>query len=145
MIVDDHSDTRDMLRYVIEMIGCSVVGAADGDEAVRLVEGRLPNLILMDIGLPGLDGYMATERLRKLKDGSKVTIIFLSGYADSQAHETARAAGCDDYFVKPVNLEQLSLCLEKHLTAAARILDRTNEKRTQSVMVHINTLTDLHP
>lgn len=150
MIVDDHSDTRDMLRCVIEMIGCSVVEAADGEEAVRLTERRLPNLILMDTGLPGVDGYMATERIRKLKDGNKVTIIFLSGYADSKAHDRARAAGCDDYFVKPVNLEQLSLCVEKHLTAAAHILDRTNEKRTQSVVVHLRellayTLSYFHP
>lgn len=119
MIVEDHADTRDLLRYVIEAIGCRVVEAADGAEAVRLAEGRLPNLILMDTGLPGVDGYLATERIRKLKDGSKVIIIFLSGYAEPKAYDLARTAGCDDYFVKPVNLGQLSSALEKHLMAAA--------------------------
>ncbi len=86
---------------------------------MRLAEGGLPNLILMDTGLPGVDGYMATEKIRKLKDGSKVRIVFLSGYAEPQARDLALAAGGDDYFVKPVNLEQLGSSLENYLMAAA--------------------------
>jgi len=116
MVVDDHADTRDLLRCAIEMSGCRVVEASDGEEAIRLAESMLPNLILMDTSLPRVDGYMATECIRKLQTKNKVTIIFLSGHAERHAREMAMAAGGDDYFVKPVDLEELGLTLAKYLT-----------------------------
>jgi CheY-like chemotaxis protein len=115
MVVDDHADTRDLLRFAIETSGYRVVEASDGEEAVRLAETMLPDLILMDTSLPRVDGYMATERIRKLKNENTVTIIFLSGHAEQQSQEMALAAGGDHYFVKPVNLEELGLTLAKHL------------------------------
>ncbi len=117
MIVDDHDDTREMLRYAIEMNGYSVIEAADGKQAVRLAEGSLPNLILMDTSLPEVDGYMATQRIRELQGARQLTIIFLSGHAEPQSREMALAAGGDGYFVKPVRLEELELALKKYLTA----------------------------
>jgi CheY-like chemotaxis protein len=92
-----------------------VVEASDGEEAVRLAKRMLPNLILMDASLPRVDGYTATERIREIESDSKVTIIFLSGYEQPHSREMALAAGGDDYFVKPVNLEELELALEKYL------------------------------
>jgi CheY-like chemotaxis protein len=119
MIVDDHADTREMLRYVIELSGCLVVGASDGEEAVRLAKRKLPDLILMDTSLPELDGYSATERIRNLERDRKVTIIFLSGHAGPQARDKAFAAGGDDYFLKPIDLEKLELALTKYLMVPA--------------------------
>jgi CheY-like chemotaxis protein len=118
IVVDDHADTREMLRFAIEARGCRVVEAADGDEAVRLAQRILPDIILMDTGMPRVDGYLATERIRKIDVARKVAIIFLSGYEQSQARTRAFAAGGDDYFVKPVNLEQLELALERYLLIA---------------------------
>jgi two-component system phosphate regulon response regulator PhoB len=117
MVVDDHADTRDLLRYVIEANGCRVIEAADGEQAVRLAEVTLPNLILMDTTLPRVDGFRATERIRKLDGGRQVAIIFLSGQALPRSRELALAAGGDDYFVKPVSLEELERALLKYLTA----------------------------
>ena len=119
MVVDDHSDTRDMLRHAIELSGYRVVEASDGEEAVRLAEDTLPNLILMDTSLPRMDGYIATEHIRKLKNAHEVKIIFLSGHAEPQARELALAAGGDEYLVKPVNLVELDLALAKHLVTTS--------------------------
>ena len=122
LVVDDHFDTRELLRYVIEMNGCRVAEASDGEEAVRLAETILPDLILMDTSLPGIDGLMATERIRKLKNLRKVPIIFLSGHASPQSREMALAAGGDGYFVKPVGLSELELALARYVTVLPRIL-----------------------
>jgi CheY-like chemotaxis protein len=115
LIVEDHPDTRELLKYLIESSGYRVLEAGDGEEAVRLAECLLPNLILMDTSLPHVDGLMATERIRKLKIARKVTIIFLSGHAQPEARAMALAAGGDDYFVKPINFEKLESALEKYL------------------------------
>jgi CheY-like chemotaxis protein len=104
------------LRYVLEMSGCLVVEASDGEEAVRLATRTLPHLILMDTTLPELDGYSATERIRNLESDRKATIIFLSGHAGPQARDKALAAGGDDYFLKPIDLRKLELALTKYLT-----------------------------
>jgi CheY-like chemotaxis protein len=122
MVVDDHADTRDMLRFAIEACGCRVVEAADGEQAVRLAEHMLPNLILMDTSLPSVDGYMATERIRRLDRERQIRVIFLSGYGQPEAREKAFAVGGDDYLVKPINLAALELLLEEYL-----IRDRSNQ------------------
>jgi len=115
MIVDDHADTREMLKYVIERSGCRVVEASDGEEAVRLARSRPPNLILMDIVLPRLDGYKVTERIREIEGLRQTTIIFLSGRAEPKSREMAFAVGGNDYFLKPIDLRELELALRKYL------------------------------
>jgi CheY-like chemotaxis protein len=115
LVVDDHADTRDLLKFVVESLGHRAIEATDGEEAVRLVAGIMPDLILMDTNLPGIDGLMATKRIRELKSATKVTIIFLSGHAQPQSRDRALAAGGDDYFVKPINLSELELALAKIL------------------------------
>ena len=119
LVVEDHADTRDLLRFVVESLGHRAIEAADGEAAVRMVEGIMPDLILMDTSLPGVDGLRATERIRKLKNATKVTIIFLSGHAQPHSREMALAAGGDDYFVKPINLGELQLTLAKYLITSA--------------------------
>ena len=119
LVVEDHADTREMLRFVIEELGYRFIGCADGEDAVRFVEGIMPDLILMDTSLPNVDGLVATQRIRKLKTASKVTIIFLSGYAQPKSRAEAIAAGGDEYLVKPVNLGELELALVKYLKTTA--------------------------
>lgn len=113
LVVDDHVDTREMLRYLMETRGCCVLEASDGEQAVRLAQNMLPDLILMDISLPHVDGLNATVRIRKLEENRQTKIIFLSGHAQPQSREMALAAGGDDYLVKPVNLSDLELSLER--------------------------------
>jgi two-component system phosphate regulon response regulator PhoB len=115
LIVDDHADTRDLLRYVVEMIGARVVDASDGEEAIQLATRTIFDLILMDTSLPRVDGLMATKRIRQLDGGGKIGIFFLSGHAQPQSRDLALAAGADEYFVKPLNLVELELALRKRL------------------------------
>src|SRR5215216_6278922 len=104
LVAEDHEDTRCLLRTILEKRGLVVFEAQDGEEAVRLAERELPDLILMDGSLPLLDGFAATRRLRLLDTLSGVPIVFLSGHAGAQHVLEARDAGCDDYVIKPFDL-----------------------------------------
>lgn len=118
MVAEDHEDTRFMLRTVLERRGLAVVEAGDGEEAVALAERDAPDLILMDGSLPRLDGIAATRRMRTMASLSGVPIVFLSGHAGPQQQVEAREAGCDDYLVKPFDLQRLYRVLEDLLPDA---------------------------
>ena len=115
LVVEDHDDTRFMLRYLMEVRGCRVLEAVDGEEAVSLAESAHPDLILMDTTLPRLDGLMATQRIRGIASLHDVPIVFLSAQAhpDSRAH--ALETGGNDYLVKPPRLSDLESAVERHL------------------------------
>ena len=117
MVAEDHEDTRFMLRTLLERRGLLVVEAGDGEEAVSLAERETPDLILLDGNMPRLDGISAMRRMRGLASLSGVPIVFLSGHAGPQQQLAAREAGCDDYLVKPFNLDRLYQVLELHLGA----------------------------
>src|ERR687895_1438523 len=89
LVAEDHEDTRQLLRTILERRGLTVVEAGDGFEAVDAAERECPDLILMDGGLPRLDGIAATRLLRLLPALSSVPIIFLSGHAGPQAESDA--------------------------------------------------------
>lgn len=112
LVVEDHEDTRFMLRTILEMRGIRVTEAVDGEEAVRAAEALHPDLVLMDGSLPRLDGLTATRRIREREDGHKVPIVILSGHADPALQVEAFAAGCDAYLVKPLNFDKLDGLLE---------------------------------
>lgn len=114
-MAEDHEDTRALLRTLLERRGLSVVEACDGFAAVEAAERERPDLILMDGGLPLLDGVTATRRLRGLPALSAVPIIFLSGHAGPREQTAARDAGCDDYVVKPFDIARLETVLMRHL------------------------------
>ncbi len=115
LVAEDHEDTRYLLRMLLEQWGFAVVEADDGFEAVRAAERERPDLILMDGGLPRLDGVAATRRLRGLPALSAVPIVFLSGHAGPQAQRDALDAGCNEYVVKPFNIAQLDNVLNRYL------------------------------
>ena len=121
LVAEDHEDTRSLLRTLLEGHGLSVVEAGDGFAAVDAAEREHPDLILMDGGLPRLDGITATRRLRRLPALSAVPIVFLSGHAGPQAQTAAREAGCDDYVVKPFDIERLDTVLNRHLRGRGRV------------------------
>jgi CheY-like chemotaxis protein len=115
LVVEDHDDTRFMLKYLMELRGCLVVEAADGEEAVRLAEMTHPSLILMDTSLPRLDGLQATRRIRELAMLHNVPVVFISGHAQPNFRAVALATGGNDYLVKPVRLSELEKTVERHL------------------------------
>jgi CheY-like chemotaxis protein len=115
LVVEDHDDTRFMLEYLLEMRGCRVAVAADGEEAVHTAETEHPDLILMDAVLPLLDGLTAARRIRESPALRRVPIVFLSGQAHPSFRAVALATGGNDLIVKPFGLDQFERVLERHL------------------------------
>jgi CheY-like chemotaxis protein len=115
LIVDDHEDTRLMLKTILEMNRFCVLEAADGEEAVMLTERERPDIVLMDFSLPILDGLTALRLIRANKTTCKVPIIFLSGRAEPKPQEAVREAGCDDYLIKPIDLNQMVQLIERRI------------------------------
>ena len=107
LVTDDHEDTRILFRTILGFHGCSVIEAADGEQAVLLAENSHPDLILMDSTLPRLDGLDATRRIRALSNGRRTPILLISGRAEPNFRDIALDAGCDEFLVKPLNLDLL--------------------------------------
>ena len=114
LVADDHEDTRLLFRTVLEVRGYCVVEAADGEETVRTAESARPDLILMDGSLPRMSGLDATRQIRGSADVGTVPIIFISGHTGAAFLSRAREAGCDEYLVKPFDLDELEHVLEKY-------------------------------
>lgn len=115
LVTDDHEDTRQLFRTILGIHGCSVIEAADGEEAVLLAQNSCPDLILMDSTLPHLDGLGATRRIRESSNGRHTPIVFICGRAEPYFRDVAFDAGCDEFMVKPLKFELLAGVLEKHL------------------------------
>lgn len=115
LVVEDHEDTRFMLTYLLERLGCRVTLAVDGETAVRMAGQAHPDLILMDASLPLVDGLAATRRIRKTPALASVPVVFLSGHAEAPFRAAALEAGGDDYLIKPFKIDQLERVLERHL------------------------------
>lgn len=101
LLVEDFEDAREMYREYLEFSGFSVVTAVDGREAVTKAADVNPDLVLMDLSLPILDGWEATRRLKNDPATSHLTIVALSAHALSLEGERAREAGCDGFIAKP--------------------------------------------
>lgn len=107
LLVEDNEDNRDMLVRRLERRGYEVVVALDGASGVDMAVSEAPDLILMDMGLPILDGWQATRLIRHQPQSQSVPIIGLSANAMTGDREKGLAAGCDDYDVKPVDINRL--------------------------------------
>jgi two-component system cell cycle response regulator DivK len=107
LLVEDNEMNRDMLSRRLERKGFDVVIAVDGQQGVDLAKGDTPDLILMDMSLPVLDGWEATRQLKADDSTQQIPIIGLSAHAMAGDREKAMDAGCDDYDTKPVELPRL--------------------------------------
>jgi two-component system cell cycle response regulator DivK len=107
LLVEDDEMNRDMLSRRLERRGYQVVIAVDGDQAVMLAQGETPDLILMDMSLPVLDGWEATRQLKRAPTTKAIPIIGLTAHAMAGNREKALNAGCDDYDTKPIELSRL--------------------------------------
>ena len=107
LIVEDQEDNRRIMRDLFTHARYEVIEAMSGDEGVAMAETHRPDVILMDIQLPGIDGYEAMRRIKANPLLQHIPVIAVTSYALSGDEEKARAAGCDAYFSKPVNARAL--------------------------------------
>ena len=101
LVVDDYDDAREMYAESLIVCGFRVAEAADGLRAIELAHELLPDVILMDLSLPGLDGWEATRRLKADPRSMHIPVVALTGHAMGSALDRAREAGCDRFVVKP--------------------------------------------
>jgi len=113
LLVEDFEDNRFMMRRLLEMSGYQVVEAVNGQEAVDISERTLPDLILMDLSLPLLDGLTATRRIRTRPEMEKVPIVAVSAHDTADFHAEALAAGCNEYVTKPIDFDELEELLKR--------------------------------
>ena len=111
LVVDDNVDSRDSLSLLLRMRGHEVRGGKDGLEAVEITPQFLPEFILMDMGMPKLNGYDATRRIREMNCGRDIVIVALTGWGQADDVQKAVAAGCNVHLVKPVDFTMLERLL----------------------------------
>ena len=119
LVVEDNEENWDMLSRRLQRRGYMVVRAADGQEAVEMAARERPDLILMDVSLPVMDGLEATRRIRAHAEIQATPIIALTAHAMSGDREKAMEAGCDDYDIKPIELDRLLGKIETLLNKGA--------------------------
>jgi two-component system, cell cycle response regulator DivK len=119
LIVEDDELNRDSLRRLLRRRGFEIVLAGDGEDAVTTAQAETPDLILMDMSLPVVDGWEATRRLKADPAMQRTPIIALTAHAMSSDRDKALAAGCDDFDTKPIDLDRLLPKIHALLTASA--------------------------
>jgi CheY-like chemotaxis protein len=107
LVVDDNLDNRTIIGEMLKLSGFRVVSASDGAQAVAVAERERPNLILMDLSMPVMDGWSATERIRATADLSSTPVIAVTGHVTQIELERAMRVGCDDYLTKPIDYETM--------------------------------------
>ena len=120
LLVEDNEMNRDMLSRRLERKGYQVLIAVDGQQAIDLAAAEKPDLILMDMSLPVVDGWEATRRLKADAQTKPIPIIALTAHAMAEDERKAREAGCDDYDTKPVELPRLLTKIEALLGTAGQ-------------------------
>jgi two-component system cell cycle response regulator DivK len=115
LVVEDHEDNRQIMRDLLTSTGFEVIEALTGEDGVRVAKAERPDLILMDIQLPGLDGYETTRRIKAEPELRSTPIIAVTSYALSGDDVKAREAGCDDYVAKPFSPRALLAKVREHL------------------------------
>lgn len=107
LLIEDNELNRDMLTRRMQKRGYQIVAAEDGETGVAMAQSEAPALILMDVSLPGIDGWEATRRIRAAPATRHIPIVALTAYTTPGDRETALAAGCDDFDTKPIDLQRL--------------------------------------
>ncbi len=121
LVVEDFEDNRFMMRRLLEMSGYRVVEAENGEEAVTRAGEEQPDLILMDLSLPLLDGLAATRRIRQNTKLRDVPVVAVSAHDTADFHAEALAAGCNEYVTKPIDFDQLEEVLSRLLGQVKRL------------------------
>jgi two-component system cell cycle response regulator DivK len=115
LVIEDHEDNRQILRDLLASADLDMIEAWDGETGIEVAAAQRPDLILMDIQLPGIDGYEVTRRIKADPTLRAIPIIAVTSYALSGDEEKARVAGCDAYVAKPYSPRLLLAMIREHL------------------------------
>ena len=115
LLVEDTEDNRQMMKRLLEMSGYQVVEAVNGKQAVEVAREDQPEIILMDLSLPFIDGLAATREIRKLPEFSQVPIVAVSAHDTADFHSDALEAGCNAYVTKPIDYPELEELVQRLL------------------------------
>lgn len=118
MIVDDNPINQKLVTFVLASNGYDVRSASDADEALTMLEGFLPRMILMDLQLPGMDGFDLTRRLKADPRTRNIIVVAVTAYAMKGDEQRARDAGCDAYVTKPIDTRTLPQTIDALLRDA---------------------------
>jgi two-component system CheB/CheR fusion protein len=118
LVVDDKRSSADSLGVLLHALGQDVEMAYDGPTALEMIRDRRPDLVLLDIGLPGMDGYEVARRCRQDADTRRITLVAMTGYGKEEDRRRSREAGFNAHLVKPVDLEDLQVLLTQPDPAA---------------------------
>lgn len=118
LVVDDYDDVRAITKKALESFGYNVLEAASGAEAVRVAQAESPDLILLDLSMPNMDGFATIHHLRRLLGLRDIPVLALSAHSAREVREDAIAAGCREFIMKPFHLEELKSAVERYLTPA---------------------------
>ena len=115
LITEDNPKNRKVFKDILHVHGYKSIEAVDGEEGYKMAKENKPDLILMDVQLPGTDGYEITRRLKSEDDTKDIPIIIVTSFAMAGEENEARAAGCNDYISKPINIHQFIETIKKYL------------------------------
>ena len=116
LFVDDNPESVAVLINKLENLDFSISVASDGQEAIELTEALHPDIIMMDVFMPGMDGYETCRQLKLKESTSDIPVIFMTAHADQASMLRGFEVGGVDYVTKPVQYEELLTCINKHLT-----------------------------
>jgi CheY-like chemotaxis protein len=120
LVVDDNRDGAEALGALLERLGATVSVANDGREALNVLDTFDPEVVLLDIGMPGLDGYEVSRQIRAADGHSEVLLIALTGWGGDEDRAQSKMAGFDHHLVKPLDIDKLRSLLAEHAARAGR-------------------------
>lgn len=132
LVVEDYDDIRRMLKVLLESEKFQVLEAATGSEALDVIQDEIPDVILMDLALPGFDGFETIRRIRAIEGFQNTPIVVLTAYTGPSTYETALQAGSNYFMAKPIDFDELAALL-KDILLGGNIRPRSNRapiKRT---------------
>ena len=118
LLVEDNAMNSHLVHYVLERDGFLVIDATNAEKAIRLAAGESPDIILMDIQLPGMDGLRATGLLKQDPQTAAIPIVAITAHAMRGDEERIRAAGCEGYISKPINTRELASMVRGYLKSS---------------------------
>jgi CheY-like chemotaxis protein len=113
LVVDDNVDSAKMLALMLQLAGHDARAAFDGPSALAVAAGFIPEVVFLDIGMPGMDGYAVAHRLRETPGLENVVLVAMTGFNDPEDRQRARDAGFDHYLVKPADPEEVAKILRR--------------------------------